>query len=102
MPSRRESIEAMLVKTPDDPFLRYGWAMELLKEGNVAGGLAGLEDVARRHPDYDAAYFQLGQVYAQQGETDAAREWLQRGIAVATRRGNSHAAGEMQGLLDML
>src|SRR5271156_3698584 len=32
--SRKQQIEEMLVEDPDDPFLRYGLAMEYASEGN--------------------------------------------------------------------
>lgn len=100
--SRRAKLESMLKTAPDDPFLGYGLALEMLKEGEFDAGLAQLKAVAAQHPDYHAAYFQLGQMLAREGREDEAREWLEKGIAAATRVGDVHAAGEMDGFLQSL
>lgn len=89
----------MLKVNPGDPFLGYGLALELLKEGDASAGTEQLKNVIAAHPDYHAAYFQLGQALAQEGEADEARAWLQKGVVAAQRAGDSHAASEMEGLL---
>jgi hypothetical protein len=49
-----------------------------------------------------AAYQQLGQSYADSGETEAARVTWRTGIAKARASGDWHAAGEMEQALAML
>lgn len=100
--SRRERLEAMLVEEPDDPFLHYALAMEDKSAGNSAAALARLTEMEARFPDHVAAYFQRGQILSAEGESEAAAEVLRRGIAVARKVGDLHAAGEMQGLLELL
>lgn len=97
--SRRAKIETMLKANPDDAFLLYALALELLKEGDQAAGIEQLKRVASKHPDYHAAYFQLGQTLVASGEVDEAREWLEQGVSAAHRAGDTHAAGEMEELL---
>ncbi|MFO0948235.1 MAG: tetratricopeptide repeat protein [Planctomycetota bacterium] len=101
-PDRKAQIESLLAQSPNDTFLLYGLAMEYLKEGNAAEGIARLKHVADVNPNYPAAYFQLGQILSQQGETDEARDWLTRGVTVAQKIGDHHAAGEMEQFLMML
>lgn len=93
--SRREKIEKMLKDDPEDAFLNYALAKELQTEGDHAGALDGYDRVIVRHPKYVAAYFQKGQLLAERGEMEAARDVLRRGIEVAQEVGDSHAAGEM-------
>ena len=100
--SRRAQIEAMLAKSPADVFLLYGLAMELVTEGDVDAGVRQFQRVLEADPNYQAAFFQLGQVLSGAGRIDEAKDWLVRGIEVAGRIGNHHAAGEMQGFLDQL
>jgi len=100
--SRREQIEKMLAASPDDAFLLYGLAMEFIKEGNESEGVHRLKTLVNANPNYTAAYQQLGQILSQAGETDEAKQWLERGVAVASGSGDSHAAGEMQQLLMMM
>src|SRR5689334_9009071 len=101
-PERRENIERMLAKTPNDPFLLYALAMTFVAEGREEEAITHLTALAEAHPDYHAAYFQLGQVLGGRGETDDARNWLDRGAAIAARIGDRKAAGEMESFRDAL
>jgi lipopolysaccharide biosynthesis regulator YciM len=51
--------------------------------------------VVDRFPEYHAAHFQLGQLLADDGDTDRATRILQEGIAAAQKAGDRHAAMEM-------
>ena len=97
--SRKEQIEALLVENPEDSFLRYGLAMEHASAGDDAGAVRVFRDLLARDADYVPAYLQAGQALIRQGEDDKAKEILKNGIAVAQRKGDDHAAGEMAGLL---
>lgn len=99
---RREQLEEMLKSDPDDVFLQYALAMALAAEGDVAGGVARLQQLIAQHPEYVAAYFQRGQLLAREGDVAAAREVLAQGIAVAGRVGDQHAEMEMRGFLETL
>lgn len=97
---RRLALERSLADDPDDSFLRYGLALQCLREGDVAEGrerLRGL--IADGNAESVAAYQQLGQSYLESGETELAREVLTTGIERARARGDWHAAAEMDGLL---
>ena len=96
---RKEQIEALLVENPEDSFLRYGLAMEHASAGDDAGAVRVFRDLLARDAEYVPAYLQAGQALIRQGEDDKAKEILKSGIAVAQRKGDDHAAGEMAGLL---
>jgi predicted Zn-dependent protease len=100
--TRKEQIEEMLALDPDDSFLRYGLAMEHVSAGQDEEAARQLLELTRRDPDYIATYLQAGQTLVRLGRDDEARAVLETGIAVATRKGNEHAAGEMSGLLAAL
>jgi predicted Zn-dependent protease len=100
--SRLAQLQQMLVDEPFDPFLHYALAMEHVKLGETGVALAQLTSMNQQFPDHVAAWQQRGQVLADQGNAEAAREVLQQGIAAAQRVGDAHAASEMQGLLDTL
>ena len=97
--TRREKIEAMLQKDPNDTFLLYGLAIEHVRENNIEEGVRQFAALTEKAPDYVPTYFQLGQVLAQAGRPEEARPWLQKGIAVAIRTGNHHTAEEMEAFL---
>jgi predicted Zn-dependent protease len=97
---RRVKLEQSLAEDPSDTFLRYGVAIQCLRDGDVAEGRERLIALIKDHPDDQvAAYQQLGQSYLESGEIAQAVEALRTGIAKARTRGDWHAAAEMEGLL---
>ena len=98
---RRLKLEQSLADDPGDTFLRYGLALQCLREGDTEEGRARLLKLIADHPnDQVAAHQQLGQSYLDSGESQAGESILNAGIALAKRVGDWHAAGEMQQLLD--
>jgi thioredoxin-like negative regulator of GroEL len=101
--ARRLVLEQGLADDPQDVFLRYGLAMQCLREGDTTEGRERLNALIADHPDDQiAAYQQLGQSYVQTEELDLARTILLEGIAKARARGDAHAAAEMQTLVDQI
>jgi Tfp pilus assembly protein PilF len=100
--TRRQQLEEMLVEEPNDPELRYMLAMEFVSTGDDAAAVRGFEELLELAPDYPHAYHQAGRALVRLGKVGEAQEMLRRGIPVARQRGDEHAAGEMQGLLESL
>ena len=97
---RRVKLELSLADDPADTFLRYGLAVQCLREGDVADGRERLLALIADHPaDTVAAHQQLGQSYLDTSETAKAVEVLRAGIVLARTRGDWHAAAEMEGML---
>jgi thioredoxin-like negative regulator of GroEL len=94
-------IEALLADDPTDAFLRYGLAMEHVSVGDDA---TAAEHLRRLCADstYVPAFLQAGQVLNRLNRPDEAADVLRRGIAIARQQGDSHAEGEMAGLLATL
>lgn len=98
--AKRERLERALAEEPGDLFLRYGLAMQCLRDGDLEEGRARLRALVEEHPETQiAAYQQLGQSYMEEGELEEARRWFVEGIARARAAGDSHAAAEMEGML---
>jgi predicted Zn-dependent protease len=101
--AKRLALEASLAEDPRDDFLRYGLAMQCLREGDTAEGRERLKALIADRPDESVpSYQQLGQSFAETDELEHARYWLELGIEKARKHGDMHAAHEMQGLLDTL
>ena len=98
---RMAQIEALLADDPDDAFLRYGLAMEHASAGDDAECVAVLRDLITRTAanPYVPAFLQCGQALVRLDRTDEACEVLRAGIGAAARAGDTHAQGDMQGLL---
>ncbi len=92
----------MVAQNPTDAFARYGLAMELIKGGELANGVAEFRALPEHNPDYAAAYFHGGQALEKLGSLDEARTFYEQGVEVTARTGDQHARSELQAALDML
>lgn len=99
---RRHQLERSLAEDPADTFLRYGLALQCLRDGDIEEGRGRLRALLADCPDEVPAYQQLGQSYLEAGEHDEARTVLRQGVAKARAKGDDHAAAEMSGLLDLV
>ncbi len=99
---RRLMLERSLAEDPGDAFLRYGLAMQCLRDGDVAEGRDRLQALIADDPGQIAAYQQLGQSYADEDQADEAAVVLRKGIEQARKSGDWHAAAEMEHILDSL
>ncbi|HTU17868.1 MAG TPA: hypothetical protein VMG10_07365 [Gemmataceae bacterium] len=100
--SRKQQIEEMLREDPNDPFLRYGLAMEHVSAGQDEEAIRCFEELLRATPDYVPGYMQAGRVLARLDRVDVARAIFEAGIAAARQKGDLHAAEEMAGFLEGL
>jgi Flp pilus assembly protein TadD len=98
MPSL-DVLRKFVEKAPNDPFPRYGLAMELKKLGQRDEAEAEFAELERRHPDYVAQYLMRANNLIDSERLDDARGVLARGIAAAQRKRDGHALGELQGAL---
>jgi predicted Zn-dependent protease len=101
-PTRRQRIEAMLADEPGDPFLRYGLAMELQKEGDFDRCLSLLDGLMTDASPMVAAFFMAGQQLTRLKRFAEARAALRAGIDQARLQGDQHAASEMSEYLARL
>lgn len=100
--TRREQIEAMLAEEPNDPELRYMLAMDYVSAGDDVAAASCFEDLIRVAPNYPPAYHQAGRALQRLNRIADARALLSRGIPIAEKNGDHHAAGEMTELLQGL
>jgi hypothetical protein len=102
--ARMAQIEAMLAEDPDDAFLRYGLGMEHASAGDDAACVEVLRDLIARTAatPYVPAFLQAGQALVRLDRIEEACGVLGQGIEAARHAGDTHAQGEMQGLLDSI
>jgi tetratricopeptide (TPR) repeat protein len=101
-PTRLEMLTQFLEQNPNDPFARYGLAMEYSSQGQTESALQQFNKLLELHPDYTNGYFMAAQTLARVERNDEARAMLQKGLESARRTGNRHAQSEMQAMLDEL
>ena len=101
MPSL-DVLRKFVEKSPNDPFPRYGLAMELKKLGQKEEAEAEFAELEKRHPDYVAQYLMRANNLTDLGRVAEVRAVLQRGIEAAQKKRDGHALGELQGALAAL
>jgi thioredoxin-like negative regulator of GroEL len=99
---RKEQLEALLAEDPHDVFLHYALACELIKQGDCEAGFARFATIHDAFPDYVPAWFRHAQLLSEHGETDEAKAVGRQALQTAVRTGDQHAAGEIQGFLNLL
>lgn len=99
---RLKALTAMAEADPAKPFTWYGLAMEYKSLGRAEDAVLTFRKLITLDPRYVPAYHMLGRLFVEQGKADEARTVLAEGITVARQVGNSHAQGEMEGVLESL
>ncbi len=102
MAERLELLRRFVEENPDDPFPRYGLAMEYRRLGETEEALATFRALRRDFPDYLPQYLMHGQLLAAEGRVDEAREVFRAGIALAKQQGETHALSELTDALEAL
>lgn len=100
--TRREMLEELVAKNPNDAFARYGLAMECMNSGEAAAADAHFRVLVESNAQYVPAYLMYGQFLARESRNDEARKILTSGIAAAEKTNNQHARSEMEALLNEL
>ncbi len=96
------ALSQILEQNPTDAFARYGLAMAYATEGKNDQALDEYDTILRHSPEYVPAYQMSAQLFLKTGQPEQARARLADGIRIAGQTGNSHAASEMQAMLDDL
>lgn len=96
---RKQDILEMLRDEPDDHFLLYALAHELVNEEDFAGAVDAFTRCLASKPDYSAGWYHKGAAQIKAGDLEGARQTLEHGIEVAKRNGDWHAGSEMETLL---
>jgi tetratricopeptide (TPR) repeat protein len=100
--SRIDIIRKIAEQQPNDPFPRYGLAMEYKNAGRAEEANATFSELEARWPDYVAAYLMHGNLLASMRKLDDARLVYERGIIAAREKGDGHALSELQAALENL
>ena len=97
--NRIATFKSFIERAPNDPFPRYGLAMEHKGRGELAEAWAVFSELLERCPEYVPAYLMAGGTLIGLGRRDEAADVYRRGIEVATRKGDPHARGELESAL---
>ena len=93
---RIATFRTFIAQRPDDPFPRYGLAMELRGQGQLGLAIEAFNELATKWPDYVPTYLMAGTALVESGNAEGARSMFERGIEAARRRSDNHALSELQ------
>lgn len=93
---RLAMLQQMAAQKPDDPFPRYGLAMEYKKQGRADEAWSTFEALMESHPDYVASYLMAGNLLESMGRSDEAAGIYDRGMDVAKAAGDAHSLSELE------
>ena len=97
---RIATFKSFIARAPDDPFPRYGLAMELKTRGDLDAAWVAFADLLDGFPDYVPTYLMAGGTLAALGRKAEAAAVYRRGIDTAGRKGDAHARGELESALN--
>jgi tetratricopeptide (TPR) repeat protein len=102
MEKREKMFLQVLEIDPEDSVALYGLADIFFSRGKYHEAILNLEKVVAYDEKYSVAYVLLGKGYLEIKEKARAQETFEKGIKVATQRGDMMPANEMQSLLNNL
>ena len=96
MNKRLAVLEKMVNAGGADSFAYYGLALEYRKEGRVEEARQTFESLKAKDPEYLPMYLMAGQLLNEANQGEQARGWLETGIALAQKKGDTKALGELE------
>lgn len=94
--SRAEVLRSLLEKRPGDPRLRFGLAVEHLKEGRLEEGVTELRTYLSSAEDEGNGWARLAEALLELDRREEAREAFREGIEAAERHGHPTMAEELR------
>ena len=102
MTSRLDTLQKMLLETPNDEFLLYAISLEHNKLGETEKAIEIMSQLLISHEDYLPVYYQLGHLHAQKGNREYAMELFRKGIEIAKHRNDHRTLGELNEALMLM
>jgi len=94
--NRLEQLNQLLTESPNDSFVLFAIAKEYLNLGELQSALSFFQRLEQTDPDYVGMYLHFGRLKIQQGNLDSAKELFLKGIAIADKLKDAHAASELR------
>lgn len=93
-------LESLVAAGKADAFTRYALGMEYRSAGRPDDALRAFAELRQADPGYVPVFLMAGQVLLEAGRRPEAAEWLRAGVEAAKAKGDSHALGEIEALLE--
>lgn len=105
MKNSRQKIRELassLKKNPNDSFIKFALALELLKQDDVSKARVLFESVLEQDPDYLGVYYHLGKLYEKTGRLKDAQTMFTDGLEVARKKNDKRTELELIDALESL
>jgi Tfp pilus assembly protein PilF len=93
---RIQKLQEFLKASPNDNFLKHALALEHIKLNDDTKAKELFLDILTNSPDYIGSYYHLAKLLERNGETEAAIQWYEKGMAAAKEAKDQHAYNELQ------
>jgi len=100
--SRIETLQALVLKNPNNPLGRYGLANEYLKLEMYEEAIDEIRAYLKLKDDEGAVYRMLGEALLKLGRNEEAKEAYKNGIEAAERHGHPGMAAEFEETLGLI
>ncbi len=105
MKNNRQKIRdlaASLKENPNDSFIKFALALELLKNNDVSKAKVLFESILKQDPDYLGVYYHLGKLYERTGRLSDAQQMFTDGLEIAKKQNNERTALELKEALESI
>jgi len=99
---RLAMLEKLTQSGAADSFAWYGLALEYSSAGRIDEALRAFRTLRERDESYVPMYLICGTMLVRAGRDGEGREWLEAGITMARKSGNSHALRELEEALGQI
>jgi Tfp pilus assembly protein PilF len=96
MIDRIEKINELLIKTPDDNFLKHALALEYIKIENDKEARKLFEEILTQDENYLGSYYHLAKLLERNNETASAISYYEKGMEVAKKANENRAYNELK------
>lgn len=95
-------LAASLKENPNDSFIKFALALELLKQDDVSKAKVLFESILKQDPDYLGVYYHLGKLYQRTGRAEDAQTMFNDGLKVARKQNDKRTELELIDALESL
>ena len=93
---RIEKIKELLIKTPDDNFLKHALALEYIKIENDKEARKLFEEILTQDENYLGSYYHFAKLLERNNETALAISYYEKGMEIAKKANETRAFNELK------
>ena len=92
---RIKKLYQFIEKDPNDPFVRFALAIELIRSERENEAVSYLEELIDKYPDYIGSYYHLGKLYEKINAMNKAARTYEAGMKWAKKLNDTHSLSEL-------